>query len=433
MADILVIRMGAGEHDPAHWMVMDASGTRKSPPVTGALVAASADVGDKRVMVLVPSTEVLSTSIDIPVKNVSKLQAALPFALEEVVADDIDNLHFSAGSRRSNGQVPVSVVAVDVLDEWLSRLAAASIRADAVISESYGLARIPGTISLLLAENQVIINDGADIELAIQDVTPGDALAAIGAFDDSDSIENTNGDSDSDTSESPAMNLPRHVLVYCDAADEERYEHDWIAVRQAFESLDVKVLADGIMPRLASTVAAGAGVNLLQGAYGQSGDYLAIFKPWKYAAMLLGAFIVVSIAGKAADYVVAKRQVDQLQQQFYAEYQAIVPGADMPRDPNAALQSLIARVQGNGTAPAIFLQSLEQLGKAMRANESANIQTITFRAGVINVRITAPDVSTLDDIQRAVAQSGQFSATIQSTTQDGDQVNSRIQIQATGA
>ena len=104
----------------------------------------------------------------------------------------------------------------------------------------------------------------------------------------------------------------------------------------------------------------------------------------------------------------------------------------MPRDPAAAVRSLLAR-SGSAQAPQVFLSSLEQLSQAIKQNSSASIQAISFRAGVVDIRLTAPDVATLDNIQRTIAQNGQFRATIQSTDQDGDKVNSRIQIQAGGA
>jgi type II secretory pathway component PulL len=88
---------------------------------------------------------------------------------------------------------------------------------------------------------------------------------------------------------------------------------------------------------------------------------------------------------------------------------------------------------GSSQSPQVFLRSLEQLSHAIRQNRSASIRAISFRAGVVDIRLTAPDVSTLDNIQRAISQNGQFKATIQSTDQDGDKVSSRIQIQAGGA
>jgi general secretion pathway protein L len=423
VAEYLVIRLGDTQQAPANWIAVDSSGARRSPPVIGPLHEACADVGDRSVIVLVTSVDVLTTTVDIPIRGGVKLQAALPYALEESLADDVDKLHFAPGTRRSSGRIPVSVVDREKLAEWLSWLREAGIEPASMIAESYGLARIPGTISLMVAENQVVINDGADIELVMQSVSPGDALAAIGAFDDDTGEQDKN--------EVEALGMPSHVLVYCAPEDEERYQHDWIAMRQELDSLDVKLLADGVLPRLAVTVATGAGVNLLQGEYGRRTDFSGMFEPWKYAAMLLLAFGLVAVGGKAADYYGLKQQHANLQQQFLLEYQQIVPGAALPRDPAAAVQSLLVR-SGNMQAPQTFLRSLEYLSQAIQQNQSAAIEAISFRAGVVDVRLTAPDVATLDKIQKSVSQSGQFKATIQSTSQDGDRLASRIQIQAGG-
>jgi len=422
MAEYLVIRLGEKPQDPCNWIAVDSSGARRSPPVIGPLSEARTDVGERSVIVLVSSVDVLTTTVDIPIRGGAKLQAALPFALEESMADDVDKLHFAAGIRRGSGRIPVSVVNREKLAEWLSLLHEAGIAPSSMIAESYGLARIPGTISLMVAENQVVINDGADTELVMQGVSPGDALAAIGAFD-------STGGHEKEPDET--LGLPRHVLVYCAPEDEERYQHDWIAMRQELDSLDVKLLADGVLPRFAVTVATGAGVNLLQGFFGLKTDFSSLFEPWKYAAMLLLAFGLVAVGGKAADFYSLSQQNTNLQQQFLLEYQQVVPGAAMPRDPVAAVQSLLVR-SGSAQAPQTFLRSLEYLSQAIQQNQSADIKAISFRAGVVDVRLTAPDVATLDKIQNAVSQSGRFKATIKSTDQDGDRVSSRIQIQEGG-
>jgi len=428
MPEYLVIRVGGSVDAVAEWIAVDANGARRGPPMSGSLTEANADVGERDVIVLVPSADVLTTTVDMPIKGGAKLQAALPYALEEFLADDVDQLHFAAGTRRSSGRVPVSVVNSEKLQQWLSWLKQAGIEPVSIVADIYGLARIPGTISLLVAEQQIVINDGSDTELVMEGVSPGDALAAIGAFDDGTTDSSDQGEDDEVTT----LGLPRHVLVYASPEAEERYQHDWIAMRQELDSLDVKLLDDGVLPRLAVTVATGAGINLLQGEFGRKADYSGAFRPWKYAAMLLLALCVVGIAGKGVGYYSLKNQLETVQQQFLVEYQQLVPGAAMPRDPAAAVRSLLAR-SGSAQAPQVFLSSLEQLSQAIKQNSSASIQAISFRAGVVDIRLTAPDVATLDNIQRTIAQNGQFKATIQSTDQDGDKVNSRIQIQAGGA
>jgi len=423
MSEYLVIRLGEHPHQGVQWIAVDSSGATRGAPASGTLRESQADIREREVIVLVPSAEVLTTSVDIPVRGGAKLQAALPYALEEYLADDVDKLHFAAGPKRSSGTTPVSVVNHGRIAEWIELLEAADIQASSLIADSYGLARIPGTISMLLLEDQVFINDGGDTELVMQDVSPGDALAAIGALDDGAA---------SDVDEKSNMTLlPRHLLVYCEAADEERYQHDWNALRQELDSVDVKLLADGVMPRLAATVATGAGINLLQGIYGARKDYSGLWKPWKYAATLLLLFSVLAIAAKATDYFLLLREEGRLQRTFNTEYRQMLPGAPETNDPARVIESLRRRVGTVSSAP-VFLQSMEQLSHAMQQNREARINAISYRAGVVDIRLTVPNVAMLVNIQEAVGQNGQFQATIQSTDQDDDKVSSRMQIQEIG-
>jgi len=423
MSEYLVIRLGEDPNQQAQWIAVDGTGARRSQPGTGMLAEARDDIGDREVIVLVPSAEVLTTSVDIPVKG-ARLLSALPYALEEYLAEDVEALHFAAGTKRSSGRTPVSVVSRQRMDDWLNQLAAAGVEADSIIADSYGLARIPGTISMLLADDHVFINDGGDIELVMHGVSPGDALAAIGALDDGIDLED-----DEDTA---SGGMPRHVLVYCEPGDDERYQHDWIAIRHELDSVDVKLLPDGVMPRLAVTVATGAGINLRQNTYAPKKEYSGLFRPWKYAAMLLIVFALVGFATKVADVYLLSKQEAELRLVFNAEYQQMLPGAPETDDPAAVVDSLRRRI-GNVDAPPFFLQSMEQLSRAIQQNENAQIQAISFRAGVVDLRVSAPDVATLDGLQRAIAQSGQFQAAIQSTDQDGEKVSSRIQIQVSGS
>jgi len=425
MAEFLVIRIGESADQLAQWIAVDSTGARRSPPLTGSLSEAATDIGNRQIIVLVPGTEVLTTSVDIPVKGVSRLHAALPYALEDQLAEDIDQLHFAAGTRRSSGRIPVAIVSRKRLAEWIGWLTECGIKPSAMISDNYGLARIPGTISLLVAEGQVMINDGADVELVMQGVSPSDALAAIGALDDT--VDD--GDRESNQAASPAM--PRHVLVYCEQQDDDKYQHDWLAIRNEMESIDVNLLSDGVMPRLAVTVASGTGVNLLQGDFGARTEYSGLLRPWRHAAILLLALGLVGAAAKATDLYMLKRQEAELKQQFETEYRQIAPGVSSIGDPIRLVASLRARLGTSGTAP-LFLQSLEQLSRALQQNQEARIEAISYRAGVVDIRLSAPNVSTLDKIQRGISESGQFEAAIKSTDQDGDSVSSRIQIKASG-
>jgi len=157
-----------------------------------------------------------------------------------------------------------------------------------------------------------------------------------------------------------------------------------------------------------------------------------LFRPWRFAAILLLALGVVSIGGKGVDYYRLSQEEAVLKAQFSELYRASRPQDNREvLDPGATVNS-VRRGAGGPVAAQVFLPSLQQLGIAMQQNGSADIEAISYRAGVIDVRLTAPDVATLDSIQRIVSGSGRFTASIQSTDQVGDKVSSRIQIREAG-
>ena len=57
---------------------------------------------------LVPGVDVLLTSVALPKMSSSKLKMAVPFALEENVAENVSQLHFSIGGRKGESY-PVAV------------------------------------------------------------------------------------------------------------------------------------------------------------------------------------------------------------------------------------------------------------------------------------------------------------------------------------
>ena len=420
MAEFLVIRLGENPGQSVDWIAVDNNGTRRSPPVTGSLAEAAMDVGERSVIVLVPATAVLTTTVYVPVKGGARLRAALPFALEESLADDVETLHFAVGNRRDSGRLPVSVVARTQMTEWMDLLDSADIAAAKMVPENHGLARIPGTLSLLVADEQVMFNDGAESEFSMQGVKPSDVLAVAGVLDDKN-------DDESDDSQPPG-----HLLVYCEPGEESRFEHDWNALRHELASVDINLLPDGVLPRLAVTVAAGHGVNLLQGLFGTKLEYTTVFRPWRHAAALLLALVLVGFGSKGVDYYRLVQEQTALKDRFTQEYRQIRPDDTREIVDPVSIVNSIRRSLGTPSSSDVFLPSLHELSLALQQNSSAEVEAISYRAGVIDVRLTAPDVATLDSIQKIVGNSGRFQASDPSTDQVGDRISSRMQIREIG-
>ncbi len=422
MAEFFVIRLGERARDRVEWIIVGDDGTRRGAVGTGALGDAVPEIAERPVIVLVPGTEVLTSFVSIPVKG-ARLLAALPYALEDQLADDVDNLHFAPGKRGENGRLPVAVVARHEMQVWLDLLASAGIKPARLVPENHGLARIPNTLSMLVTGDAVMFNDGAETEFVIPGLSPADALATTGILD----------------AEAANPETPRHLLVYCDATLAERYEADWTLLRQELDGVDVNLLSDGVLPRLAVTVAGGSGINLLQGPYGDKIHVGTSLRPWRYAAALLAGLVVLGLVSRGVDYYRLSTERTELQAQFTAEYRRLRPADEREIvDPVGTLNSLRRGAATATAGPQVFLPSLHTLAAAVAESDAVQVEAVSYRAGVIDVRLNAPDIPTLDKLVQAIDASGQFVAslqsadTVESAGTDGERVSSRIQIREAG-
>lgn len=419
MAEYVVIRLGRDHDQTVKWIDADDNGTRHGRLHTGTLADAAARVQNRPVIILLPATETLTTTVDLPIRGGARLNAALPYALEEQVAADVESMHFAAGDKRDSGLRPVAAVARSQLDRWLEQLESAGIQPWKLVPENYGLASIPGTMSVLVDHDCIYFNDGEDTEFVMQGANPSDALVAAGQLSDR-------------TDDDAPPEQAGHLVVYCSSEDEARLSHDWIALRHELHSVDINLLPDGALPRLAVTVASGQGVNLLQGRYGPKADYGSWLRPWSKAAILLLGLALVGYAAKGVDYYRLTQEEAALRAQFTQEFSLVSPGESRNVvDPVAAVNS-IKRALGTNMAPQVFLPSILELSVAMSGNSDAKVEAISYRAGVVDVRLTSPDVDTVGNIQKALSSSDRFSASIQSTDKVADQINSRIQIREAG-
>ena len=119
MADYQVIQLR--QDSSCRWVNIDSAGARKSEVWDGSLDQAAASNDGRPVIALLPSEDVLTITTELRARG-NKLLNALPYALEDHVADDVDDLHFAPGQRMPNGLLPVAVIARAKMDAWLEAL-----------------------------------------------------------------------------------------------------------------------------------------------------------------------------------------------------------------------------------------------------------------------------------------------------------------------
>src|SRR5207249_7567462 len=218
MADWLLLRLPRAAGEPASWLIADARGAPAGPPQSGPLTLAAARAPGRRVCALVPGADVLLAEPEIPVKAGAKLQQLVPYALEEQLADDIDDLHFAIGKRASDSiRAPVAVVARALLDEWLATLRSSGIEPEAIHAESDLLPGNPAHAVVLLEEDAVFVRAPGAAPVTL----PADALAEALEIAQSRGADSPGGG--------------RGLILYAGAAEWQRHSAQAEAARRSEE------------------------------------------------------------------------------------------------------------------------------------------------------------------------------------------------------
>jgi general secretion pathway protein L len=413
MAEIFVVRLSdSGEPE---WVIVDSAGMVAGPVGRCPVEKLPELVGQRKLVVLAPSHKVLLTSVKLPIRNPARLRQALPFALEEQVAEDLAGLHCAAGRRRSDGDVPAAIVRRQDLEEWLGELRQVGLEPAGVYGEQDAMPGSPTATVWLIENESCLVHRPGEQPIAIEGRSIDEFLLL--------------GDPRQEADESSA-----HLTVYLGPDDENRYSVGLDALRTQLGSVDVQLLQDGALPHLASRAVREPGINLLQGEYAPRTGMEKLWRPWRVAAILLIALIAVSIGRDVAELVRLSKMNSELDAAMDTVFRQAMPDVQRIVNHRRQMESRLAAVRASrGVSDAPFLKSLEALGRAIGTAPGTTVESLSFRNGVMEVKLSAPSVDTLDAIQRSIEGSPALDASILSANPRGDAVEGRIQLTEAGA
>ena len=416
MSESLVIQLREGAQP--RWLVCNSDGQIIVDALVGELAQAAPMSAGRRVAVIVPSSDVLVTESDAPAKNAARLAQVIPYALEERVADEIENLHFAIGERDANtGRVQVSVVQRARIDAWLAELRAAGFEPQAIYPESALLPSMPGQLIALL--------DGDSLTLRAPDSPPlvMPALSLNEAFEMVLAAQ---------TSRVAGLEpAPLGLLLYSGHEEWATHQLAVDALRDRFTGVKVQLLPDGPLTVLAPAAAGGDAVNLLQGALAVASPHERGWRSWRIAATLAVALLGVHIGARWFELSRLQKSENQLDESIVQAFHTAMPGQTNPVNARQRVQKRLDEIRAGGGGGAL-LPALSAIATAKNAAPSATIQALTFRNGIISLSITAPDAASLDAIGQQL-RGARWQADLKGGSVVGDSYRGEIEIRKAGA
>jgi len=411
MADWLMLRLPRADAELATWLVVDARGAPISPPQSGPLGLAAARAPGRRVCLLVGGAEVLLAEPEVPVKAGAKLPQLVPYALEEQLAEDIEDLHFALGKRSGeSSRIPVAVVARALLDGWLAELRGAGIEPDAVYADSELLPENPGQAVALLEGDMVSVRPPGGTPVTL----PADALG--------EALEIARSGAESSGTGA------RGLILYTGAAEWQQHSAQVEAARPHFDGIRVQLLAGGPLALFAQQLPSAAAINLLQGSYAPVSSRGAGFMAWRVAAILLASLIGLHVVGKAAELHVLKRHERQVDASIRDTFRSSMHTEASASEARRLMERRLIGVRGAGEG---LLPALQALAQARDAAPGTSVQSLNFHGGSLEMKLSAPDATSLDRLSQSLRSSG-WHADLTGGSNAGSAYEGRIQMRSGG-
>ncbi len=345
-----------------------------------------------RVAIILPSEAVSLYLLDLPQVQKKHWLKAVPYALEEKLAEDVEQLHFSLGAIERDKTVKVSVISKHLLQHCLTQLAHYHFYPLYMVSE---VALLPKADAI-----QQIFREG---EKAFIRLAP-DSVVTL-------------------AQEQVAIAL--HKLMPPSEAN--------ILLSQQIEIVSLPDLCNEFIRQISDRSV----LNVLQGHFKQRTQKTASISQlsWRSVAILLILALFIKFSLYAGEALYYGHQANALKEQSEALYRNYFPQTkkihNVKRELKAKLRQ--ANLGNNQTSFLVLLSKVHQpLTDLTRQNAaSLDIQSLDYdqAQGQLRIEVYLPDFPALDTLKKAVEQAG-LVMVIDAANQDKDRVKARIKLGA---
>lgn len=381
----LLLRLPPDSEDALSWAAVDASGALL--PVNDAGGDLRELAAGRQVALLVSASDVALFNVALPQGNELRLQQLAPFALEEQVSEDLDRLHFAVGARdAATGLVPVAVASRERMRLWLARAAELSLHPRGLFAESDLAPQLPGHVTLWLMPEELVLRADGVRPVAFPVDDPELALTTLLG---------------------PEADLSHvNLAVYSSPEDWSQHQDAVEALRERVASLKVQLVAGGPFALPAQGLAAGAPVNLLQGAFKPQVRGENQWRRWRTAAALLVGLLLLHGAGALWELRQVRKSSAELDEQIARVYGTIFPGQRPSATPRRTLEARLKAVASGGSPAGELMPLLAAVAAARQNVPVATLDSLSYKPGSMQLQLTAPDAATLEQFNQSLRAGG---------------------------
>ena len=410
MRDRLFIRIDSDFPEQVSWLrVSDEDGQRWSMS-RGSLIDASREASGCQLTVLVPGVEVFLTRAVVPSRQRQHIISAVPYALEDQLASDVEGMHFALGPRSDDGQVPVAVVSRQCMHDWLGRLREAGLEPDMMVPDVLALP-VQDAGWTVLHDNEAILIRQGPYTGAVIDTQAAPAWFELALSENRDT-------------------RPEAIRLF-----DCQYDSD---ARLTLETGDVAVdavaQAEPPLQFLVQHFSTATVINLIQGEYSRREQIGRLFRPWRLAMGLLVAVVLLGMAVSVADYLSLQARSQYLRAEIERIYLDTFPDARKVVDARVQMETKLKELgAGGGINDQGFLPLIDLMGQPLQNIQGVELRHASYQDGRLSLSIKIKSLQELEQLKQRLLEHQGLSVDIQSAASRDGYVDARLQLSRQGS
>lgn len=343
------------------------------------------------IIALIPSTQLLLTQVIIPSRQWQRIVQAVPYALEEQLAEEVENLHFALGKRDPiSGTIPVVVITKNLMHAYQHLLNTCQLKPSAWIPEVLAVPKPASGWGFIALADRILVRTGVQSGFATE---------------------------------------PASLTVMLNAALREHTPEQFVVFKNTEDSFLLNTLKQfniplleqehdhGVLGWLAQTLAQEKPLNLLQGDYKPTHPFAKLWRPWRLTAGFLLLWVILIGMEQGLNYQKLIKQNHLLTEEIEQVYRRTFPNARKVVDPRTQMEQQLKSLRSQQTSvQPHFLALLQQLSGPFKELSGLKINQLDYQSGRFTLLLEAENLQLLEQVKKRLGDLG-FTVEIQTTTQ----------------
>lgn len=413
MSETLLIHYNIEHTHQATWALCNDAGELTGKISSGALDELSEAAANHRNVVLLNSQCLHINQLQLPTQNLQKMLKAVPYAIEEFIAEDIENFHFVIAKNKHNSLTAVVGIDKITLQNIIQVFQQANITLEKVI---------PDVLCLAANGQQWVCLNYLDTSYLQTDTLNGMALSH-------DVLPYIVINKLQDETQDP----PEKILLFTEQENTAAFDQlqlDNLSNGEKLEKIDIVYNRHPLVVFCGHYKQA-LPLNLLQNEFKNKRKSSALWQHWRLAASLAAIWLVLNLALTGFQYTQIKSENNITKAKIEQVYKKAFPKSQKIINPRVQMEQKLNKLKsgtGSSNKGLIFLLA-ESFGTLSSDKINITLQSLTFRNNRMDIGLDSNNLQAIENLNKNLNSNNKIKSEIISSSSEKDKVKGNLRIE----